>query len=100
MLLEHLSLSLNPRGTLYRNQSLIEITDSSGNLRDDLRFAYAACAPDVERHTLADKRKKRFVKHGWFHGLSLKGELRREAEGANCQSYLALNLGLILCRTM
>lgn len=31
MLLEHLSLSLNPRGTLYRNQSLIEITDASGN---------------------------------------------------------------------
>jgi len=31
MMLEHLSLSLNPRGTLYRNQSLIEITDTSGN---------------------------------------------------------------------
>ncbi len=31
MLLEHLSLSMNPRGTLYRNQSLIQITDASGN---------------------------------------------------------------------
>lgn len=31
MLLEHVSLSLNPRGTLYRNRSLIEITDTSGN---------------------------------------------------------------------
>ncbi len=31
MMLEHVSLSLNPRGTLYRNQSLIEITDASGN---------------------------------------------------------------------
>jgi len=31
MLLEHVSLALNPRGTLYRNRSLIEITDTSGN---------------------------------------------------------------------
>lgn len=31
MLLEHVSLALNPRGTLYSNQSLIEITDASGN---------------------------------------------------------------------
>jgi hypothetical protein len=31
MLLEHVSLALNPRGTLYRNQSLIEITLASGN---------------------------------------------------------------------
>ena len=31
MLLEYVSLALNPRGTLYRNQSLIEITDASGN---------------------------------------------------------------------
>lgn len=32
MMLEHLSLSLNPRGTLYRNQSLIQITRQSGNI--------------------------------------------------------------------
>lgn len=32
MMLEHLSLSLNPRGTLYRNQSLIDITQQSGNI--------------------------------------------------------------------
>jgi len=31
MLLEHVSLSLNPRGTLYRNQGLIEITEADGN---------------------------------------------------------------------
>jgi hypothetical protein len=31
MVLEHVSLSLNPRGTLYRNRSLIEIADASGN---------------------------------------------------------------------
>lgn len=31
MMLEYVSLSLNPRGTLYRNQSLIEITDKNGN---------------------------------------------------------------------
>ena len=31
MLLEYVSLALNPRGTLYRNQSLIEITDANGN---------------------------------------------------------------------
>jgi hypothetical protein len=31
MMLEYVSLSLNPRGTLYRNQSLIEITRASGN---------------------------------------------------------------------
>lgn len=31
MLLEYVSLALNPRGTLYRNQSLIEITRASGN---------------------------------------------------------------------
>ena len=33
MLLEYVSLALNPRGTLYRNQSLIEITRANGNLR-------------------------------------------------------------------
>jgi hypothetical protein len=33
MLLEYVSLALNPRGTLYRNQSLIEITLASGNLQ-------------------------------------------------------------------
>lgn len=31
MLLEHVSLSMNPRGTLYRDQGLIEIVESSGN---------------------------------------------------------------------
>jgi hypothetical protein len=31
MMLEHVSLSLNPRRTLYRNRSLIEITGASGN---------------------------------------------------------------------
>ncbi len=31
MMLEHVSLALNPRGTLYRAQSLIEITSANGN---------------------------------------------------------------------
>lgn len=31
MPLEHVSLALNPLGTLYRNQSLIELTDANGN---------------------------------------------------------------------
>lgn len=31
MMLEHVSLSLNPRGTLYRDQSLIEITEANGH---------------------------------------------------------------------
>jgi hypothetical protein len=44
MVLEHISLSLNPRGTLYRNQSLIEITGASGN----------AVATNQYRRTLDD----------------------------------------------
>jgi hypothetical protein len=59
------------------------VVELFGDLRDDLGLAYAACAPDVQRHTLTDKREKRFVKHGWFHGLSLEGgvlELRAEEE--------------------
>lgn len=31
LMLEHLSLSLNPRGQLYRDHTLVAITDSSGN---------------------------------------------------------------------
>jgi hypothetical protein len=37
------------------------------NLGDDLRLADAARAPDMQRHTFADQRMKRFVKLGWFH---------------------------------
>jgi hypothetical protein len=33
LMLEHVSLSLNPRGRLYRDQPLISITSSSGNQR-------------------------------------------------------------------
>jgi hypothetical protein len=32
LMLEHMSLTLNPRGTLYRDKSLIQITDESGNV--------------------------------------------------------------------
>jgi hypothetical protein len=32
LLLEHVSLTLNPRATLYRDRSLIQITDESGNV--------------------------------------------------------------------
>lgn len=38
MLLEHVSLSLNPRGTLYRDQGLIEITEAGGNQLASARF--------------------------------------------------------------
>jgi hypothetical protein len=31
------------------------------DLRDDLRFADAARAPDMERHTFADQRMKRLI---------------------------------------
>jgi hypothetical protein len=37
------------------------------NLRDDLRLADAACAPDMQGHTLTDQRMKRLVQPGWFH---------------------------------
>ena len=37
------------------------------DLRHDLRFTDAARAPDMQRHTFADQRMKRFVKLGWFH---------------------------------
>jgi hypothetical protein len=37
------------------------------NLGDDLRLADAARALDMQRHTFADQRMKRFVKLGWFH---------------------------------
>jgi hypothetical protein len=37
------------------------------DLRDDLRLADAARTPDMQRHTFADQRMKRFVKLGWFH---------------------------------
>jgi hypothetical protein len=43
----------------------------SGSLSNDLWLADTACAPDVERHTFANQRMKRFVQPGWFHGLSL-----------------------------
>lgn len=32
LMLEHMSLTLNPRGTLYRDKSLIQITGESGNV--------------------------------------------------------------------
>jgi hypothetical protein len=38
MLLEHLSLALNPRATLYRDRSLIQITRDEGNLRAAERY--------------------------------------------------------------
>ncbi len=37
------------------------------DLRDDLRFADATRAPDMQRHTFADQRMERLVKLGWFH---------------------------------
>jgi hypothetical protein len=37
------------------------------DLRDDLRFADAARAPDMQRHTFANQRMKRLIQLGWFH---------------------------------
>jgi hypothetical protein len=42
----------------------VEIVRDLGN---DLRFADAARAPDMQRHTFADQRMKRLVQLGWFH---------------------------------
>ena len=36
------------------------------DLSDDLRFADATCAPDMQRHTFTDQRMKRLVKLGWL----------------------------------
>jgi hypothetical protein len=43
----------------------VEITRYLGN---DLRFADAAGAPDMQRHTLAHQRVERFKECGGFHG--------------------------------
>jgi hypothetical protein len=50
------------------------------DLRDDLRFADAARAPDMQRHTFADQRMKRLIQLGWFHLDSPQAEywFRRE----------------------
>src|SRR6202011_4232985 len=40
------------------------------DLVSDLGFTDTAWAPDMHGHTLGDQRMQRFVKHGWFHGLS------------------------------
>ena len=37
------------------------------HLSDDLRFADAARAPDVQRHAFTYERMERFVELGWFH---------------------------------
>ena len=51
------------------------------NLGDDLRFADAAGAPDVQRHTFADQRMQRFKECEGFIGLSF----RNEEDGWNLQ---------------
>jgi hypothetical protein len=51
------------------------VVEIGGNLPDDLRFADAAWSPDMQGHTLTDKRMKRFIELGGFHGLSLKVEV-------------------------
>jgi hypothetical protein len=40
-------------------------------LADDLWFSDAAWSPDMQGHTLANQRMKRFIELGGFHGLSL-----------------------------
>jgi hypothetical protein len=55
---------------LYRAH--VEKVDAEivGELGNDLLFADTACTPDMQRHTLADQRMKRFIEFRWFHGLS------------------------------
>jgi len=49
------------------------IVEIVGDLRDDLRLPNAARAPDVQRHTFADKRMKRLIEFRWFHEVSSIG---------------------------
>ena len=48
------------------------VVEIVGDLGNDLRFADAACTPDMQRHTFADQRMKRLVELRWFHGISFK----------------------------
>lgn len=59
MMLEHVSLALNPRDTLYRNRSLIEITDANGNL-----LAMDSFRRDLERSQWAVYRVRRLYLAG------------------------------------
>lgn len=59
MMLEHVSLALNPRATLYPDRSLIEITDASGN-----RLAMDSFRRDLERSQWAVYRVRRLYLAG------------------------------------
>jgi hypothetical protein len=48
------------------------VAEVGGDLADDLRFADAARSPDMQGHTLANERMKRFIELRGFHGLSLE----------------------------
>lgn len=72
MMLEHVSLALNPRGTLYRNQSLIEITDASGNA-----LASESYRQKLERSPWAVYRVRRI----YLAGKDKDGTIRPERKG-------------------
>ena len=46
----------------------------SSDLVHDLRFANAAGAPDMHRHTLADQRMQRFQQSGGYHRITFQDE--------------------------
>lgn len=72
MMLEHVSLALNPRGTLYRNQSLIEITDAAGNV-----LASETYRQKLERSPWAVYRVRRI----YLAGKDKDGNVRPERKG-------------------
>ena len=46
------------------------VVEIVGDLGDDLRLADAAGAPDMQGHTFANQRMKRFIELRRFHGIS------------------------------
>lgn len=57
MLLDHASLSVNPRDTLYRDQGLIEITEAGGNQLASIPEQAGPPAPDtLPRETVVPRR--------------------------------------------
>jgi hypothetical protein len=53
----------------YIEEAEVEV---GGDLADDLGFTDAAWSPDMQGHTLANERMKRFIELGGFHEMSLE----------------------------
>lgn len=78
LMLEHVSLSLNPRGQLYRDKSLVQITQASGN-----QAAMNLFATQLEASPWALYRIRRIFK-------AKRGEDGREQEGKKGQAIRAV----------